>query len=106
MSRAPRRPGVTPSYRALRSLACVHGGIYCLLLVVWLVPGLAGATFVLGMTHGLLWIALALLTLWACLTRRAPWNVFAYVAILATIIPLAGAFGYLHEERLMREPAG
>lgn len=101
---APRRPRpeLGPLFRGLRTLALLHAGAYCALLVAWVIPGLARPTFVLGLTHGLLWIALSLATLVACGRRRVGWDVFACVAVLAAVIPLAGALGYLREERRLR----
>jgi hypothetical protein len=57
------------------------------LLVVWLLPGLEGPTFVLGLSHGLGYIALVLLIWAAILRHEAP-----YTLLAATLTP-AGPVG-------------
>ena len=61
--------------------------LFGLLLVFWIAPGFEHQTFILGMAHGLGYIALCLLILWALIRRQAPWPLFA-----ATLTP-AGPVG-------------
>ena len=56
------------TFNRLKWGSFIHSAVYTVLLVVWLVPGLAGLEMVFGMAHGLGWIAMSL----ACLVGAAP----------------------------------
>ncbi|MDQ3759218.1 MAG: hypothetical protein M3331_04665, partial [Actinomycetota bacterium] len=58
-------------------------GLFAVLLVVWLVPGLERPTFYAGLAHGIGFIALALLIWVAVLRHEAP-----YTLLAATLTPV------------------
>jgi hypothetical protein len=71
----------------VRRLSWLELAVFAALLVVWLAPGAEGATFVLGLSHGIGFIALCLLIWAAVLRREAP-----YWLLAATLTP-AGPVG-------------
>lgn len=67
--------------------AWVESALFAGLLVVWLAPGLEEETFVLGLSHGIGYLALCALLLVATVARESPWPLLA-----ASLTP-AGPFG-------------
>lgn len=61
----------------------VELGLFAILLLVWLAPGLERATFYAGTAHGIGFIALAVLIWIAVLRREAP-----YTLLAATLTPV------------------
>jgi hypothetical protein len=61
----------------------VELALFAALLVVWLGPGMHGATSVLGLAHGLGFLALAALIWVAILRHEAP-----YTLLAATLTPV------------------
>lgn len=70
-------------YEAVRVASWIELALFAGLLVVWLTPGMEGATFVFGLGHGLGFIALALLVWAAVLRHEAP-----YTLLAATLTPV------------------
>ncbi len=70
------------------------------LLIVWAIPGLEYATFILGLTHGIGYIALCLLLWVAILRREAPFWLFA--ATLTPVGPVGSVIGIEWIERRER----
>jgi hypothetical protein len=58
-------------------------GLFTALIVVWVAPGLEGPTSVLGLAHGLGFLALAALIWAAVLRHEAP-----YTLLAATLTPV------------------
>ncbi len=71
-----------------------HSTVYAALLTVWLVPGLHGWEFVLGMAHGLGWIAMTLACLTALRLRIVSLRVAVAVAVLGGIGPFFGSLEF------------
>jgi ABC-type uncharacterized transport system permease subunit len=90
---------VTLSFKSLKRLSFAHSAVYLGLLVVWLVPGLDGPTFVLGMTHGLGWIAMCALSLAALRARVISLRLAVAVTILGGIGPFVGSWEFVREDR-------
>ena len=67
------------------------------LLVVWLAPGYEGATSVLGLAHGLGFVALALLIWAAILRHEAPYTLLA--ATLTPVGPVGSVIAIHYIER-------
>jgi hypothetical protein len=82
-----RRPVPGPAFRVVKWASWIELGLFAALLFFWLAPGFEHETFIFGMAHGLGYIALCLLILYALLKREAPWPLFA-----ATLTP-AGPVG-------------
>jgi hypothetical protein len=86
------------SFRTLKYLSFTHSAVYLALLTVWIVPGLAGATLVLGWCHGIGWIVMSLLCIDAVRRRVIPLWLGVMVAVVGGVGPFAGTVGFLVEE--------
>jgi len=87
------------SFRTLKYLSFTHSAIYLSLLVVWLIPGLHGAEYVLGWCHGIGWICMSLLAIWAVRRRVVPLWLGVTVAVIGAVGPFAGSVGFVVQER-------
>jgi hypothetical protein len=98
------RPSRTPSlsFGTLKRLSFTHSTIYAVLLVVWLVPGLHTLEFVFGMSHGLGWIAMCVLSLAGVRARVIPLRVGVAVAVIGAIGPFVGSWEFVREQRRAR----
>jgi hypothetical protein len=56
-------------------------------------------TFVLGLSHGLLWIGMSLVCLAAVRLRIVPLRVAVAVAVLGGIGPFFGSYEFIREQR-------
>ena len=86
----------------------VHSAIYTVLLVVWLVPGLAGLEAIFGLAHGLGWIAMSLACLAALRLRVIDLRLAVAVAVLGGIGPFIGSYEFWrqsHARRATADPA-
>ena len=72
-------------------------GLFAALIVVWLAPGLEGPTSILGLAHGLGFVALALLIWAAVLRHEAPYTLLA--ATLTPVGPVGSVIAIHHIER-------
>ena len=88
-----------PSFRLLEAMSVLASAVYAGLLVFWLGPEVPTATMVLGWSHGLLWIALSLLSLVAVRRGTIPFWLAVTVAVVGGIGPFAGTVGFLVESR-------
>jgi len=77
-----REPWPGALYPWVKRASYVELGLFAGLLVVWILPGLEGATFAFGLAHGIGFIALALLVWAAVLRREVPYSLLA-----ATLTP-------------------
>jgi hypothetical protein len=59
-------------------------------------------TFVLGLTHGLLWIAMSLACIVCVRLRIVPLRLATAVAVLGGIGPFFGSFEFVREQRRRR----
>ncbi|MQA75556.1 MAG: hypothetical protein GEU88_14655 [Solirubrobacterales bacterium] len=75
------RPG--PLWRWVKLASWVELALFIGLLVVWIAPGAEHATAILGLAHGLGFVALALLIWVAILRHEAP-----YTLLAATLTPV------------------
>lgn len=87
------------TFGRLKRLSFAHSAVYLGLLTVWIVPGLHGAEFVLGMTHGIGWIVMCVLSLTALRMRVIPMRVAVAVAVIGGIGPFVGSIEFVREER-------
>lgn len=98
------RTDVEPWFSRLKVASFTHSVVYVGLLVVWLLPGLPGPEFVLGLTHGLGWIAMSLATLAAVRARIVSLRLGVAVAILGGIGPFFGSWEFVREQRARKAP--
>jgi hypothetical protein len=82
-SDALRRPVPGRLFPVVKVASWVELGLFAILLVVWLVPGLEHETFYAGLAHGIGFIVLAILIWIAVLRREAP-----YTLLAATLTPV------------------
>jgi hypothetical protein len=97
---------MTPSFGLLKRLSFAHSAVYTALLVVWLVPGLHPFEFVFGLTHGLGWIAMCLLSVAALRAGVIPLRLAVAVAVVGAVGPFVGSVEFVREERRRRTEAG
>ena len=83
VSEVLRRPQPGPLFGVVKVASWVELGLFAVLLVVWLAPGLEDATFYAGLAHGIGFIALALLIWIAVIRHQAP-----YTLLAATLTPV------------------
>jgi hypothetical protein len=93
------------TFARLKALSFAHSAVYCGLLVSWLVPGLPGWEQVFGWAHGIGWIVMSLLCLYAVRTRVIPLWLGAMVIIVGGVGPFAGTAAFVHEDRRRRNQA-
>ena len=99
-----RTPVPGPMFRWVKIASWLELALFAALVFVWLAPGLEGPTSVLGLAHGLGFVALAILIWIAVLRHEAPYTLLA--ATLTPVGPLGSviAIGWI-ERRLGRDPA-
>jgi hypothetical protein len=81
----------------------IHSSVYLALLYCAFAGGNPEPlTFVLGMAHGLLWIAMSLVCIGAARARVIPYWLAVTVAVLGGLGPFAGTIGFVVESRRRR----
>jgi len=101
-----QRPAAGPlSFARLKWTSFTHSCVYAALLVSAFAAGKPEPlTFVLGMSHGLLWIFMALACTVATRLRVVPLRLAVAVAVLGGIGPFFGSYEFIREQR--RRTAG
>ena len=88
------------SFARLKWTSFVHSLVYSALLVCAFALGKPEpATFVLGLTHGVLWIAMSLACIAAARARVVPLRLAVAVAVLGGIGPFFGSYEFVREQR-------
>jgi hypothetical protein len=88
------------TFRALEIVSFCHSAIYLGLLFAAFVAGSPQPeTFILGLSHGLLWIGMSLVCIAAARARIIPFWLAVTVAVIGGIGPFAGTIGFVVEER-------
>jgi hypothetical protein len=88
------------TFRRLEAVSFIHSAIYLALLISAFVLGKPEpATFILGLTHGLLWIGMSLVCIAAARRRIIPYWLAVTVAVLGGLGPFCGSIGFLIAER-------
>jgi hypothetical protein len=90
---------VTLRFGTLKVLSFAHSAVYAVLLAVWLVPGLHGLEFVFGLSHGLGWIAMCLLSVAALRARVITLRLAVAVAVVGAVGPFVGSWEFVREDR-------
>jgi hypothetical protein len=95
------------SFTRLKWTSFTHSCVYLALLVCAFVAGSPQPlTFVLGLTHGVLWILMSLACIAAARLRIVSLRLAVAVAVLGGIGPFFGSYQFIREERLQEHPAG
>lgn len=94
------------TFGRLEVASFVHSTIYLALLVCAFALGNPEpATFILGLSHGLLWIVASLVCIWAARVRIIPYWLAVTVAVLGGLGPFLGTAGFVYESRRRRRKA-
>jgi hypothetical protein len=96
-----RRAGVGPlTFTRLRALSFTHSCVYLALLIcAFALGGPQPETFVLGLTHGVMWIGMSLVCLAAARMRVVSLRLAVAVAVLGGIGPFFGSYEFVRESR-------
>ena len=95
------------SFTRLKWTSFTHSCIYTALLICAFAAGNPQPlTFALGLTHGLLWIAMSLACILAARLRIVSLRLAVAVAVLGGIGPFFGSWQFIREQRLRERPAG
>jgi hypothetical protein len=70
-------------YELVKRASYIELTLFAALLVVWIAPGMEGATAALGLAHGLGFVALAIFIWYAAIRHEAP-----YTLLAATLTPV------------------
>lgn len=87
------------TFERLKWASFTHSIVYLGLLVAWLVPGLHGAEFILGLAHGIGWIVMCVLSLAALRLRVINLRLAVAVSIIGAIGPFVGSYEFVRQER-------
>lgn len=99
MNDRPRRAHAR-AFAALKWTSLFHSCVYLsLLLCAFAFANPQPETFVLGMTHGLLWIGMSLACIAAARMRIVPLRLAVAVAVLGGIGPFFGSYEFLRMQR-------
>jgi hypothetical protein len=91
------------TFGRLEAVSLAHSCIYLSLLIcAFVLHNPEPATFILGLSHGLIWIAMSLICLAAARWRVIPFWLAVTVAILGGLGPFFGSLGFLVEARRRR----
>jgi hypothetical protein len=94
------------TFGRLEVASFTHSCVYLALLITAF--GLGNPepeTFILGMSHGLLWIVMSLICLAAARVRIIPWWLAVLVGVLGGLGPFAGSIGFVVAQRRRTRPA-
>ncbi len=92
------------TFNRLEAVSFFHSTVYAALIVCAItLGGGSRATYVLGWTHGLLWIAMSLICIAAARARIIPFWLAVTVAVLGGLGPFAGTIGFVIETRRRRQ---
>lgn len=87
----------------VKVVSYVELGLFAILLIVWLAPGLEYATFLAGLGHGIGFIVLAVLIWIAVLRHQVPYTLLA--ATLTPVGPVGSVIAIAWIERKERNAA-
>jgi hypothetical protein len=96
-----RREAAGPlSFTRLKVASFTHSCVYLALLIcAFAAGGPQPETFVLGLAHGLMWIAMSLLCLAAARLRIVSLRLAVAVVVLGGIGPFFGSYEFVRESR-------
>ena len=91
------------TFRRLEAVSFTHSCIYLgLLLSAFALGNPEPATFILGLSHGCVWIAMSLVCIAAARYRVIPFWLAVTVAVLGGLGPFMGTAGFIYESRRRR----
>jgi hypothetical protein len=91
------------TFRRLEAASFTHSTIYLALLVcAFVLSNPQPETFILGLAHGLMWIAMSLICIAAARARVIPYWLAVTVAVLGGLGPFAGTIGFVIADQRAR----
>lgn len=88
------------TFRRLEVASFTHSTVYLALLACAFVFGNPEPeTFILGLSHGLIWIAMSLVCIAAARMRVIPFWLAVTVAVIGGLGPFAGSIGFVVADR-------
>jgi hypothetical protein len=88
------------TFRRLEVASFTHSVVYLsLLLCAFGLGNPEPITFILGLTHGLMWIAMSLICIAAARAKIIPFWLAVTVAVLGGFGPFCGSIGFVIESR-------
>src|ERR1700712_445965 len=92
--------GSVITFRRLEVASFTHSAVYLALLVcAFVARNPQPETFILGLAHGLMWIAMSLICIVAARRRIIPFWLAGTVAVLGGLGPFAGSIAFVVVER-------
>jgi hypothetical protein len=91
------------TFQRLEVASFVHSTIYLSLLIcAFALHNPQPETFILGLAHGLIWIAMSLICIAAARAHIIPFWLAVTVAVLGGLGPFLGTAGFVYESRRRR----
>jgi hypothetical protein len=88
------------TFRRLELASFTHSAVYLsLLLCAFVLGNPEPETFILGLTHGLMWIGMSLICIAAARRRIIPFWLAVTVVVLGGLGPFAGSAGFVLADR-------
>jgi hypothetical protein len=88
------------TFRRLEVASFSHSCIYLALLIcAFVLSNPQPETFILGLAHGVMWIAMSLVCIAAARARIIPFWLAVTVAVLGGLGPFAGTLGFIYADR-------
>jgi hypothetical protein len=88
------------TFRRLEAVSFTHSAVYLALLAcAFIANNPEPATFILGLSHGLLWIGMSLVCIAAARAHVIPYWLAVTVAVLGGLGPFAGSIGFVIADR-------
>jgi hypothetical protein len=88
------------TFRRLEAVSFFHSTVYLsLLLCAFVLGNPEPATFILGLSHGLIWIGMSMVCIAAARYRVIPYWLAVTVAVLGGLGPFAGSLGFVVADR-------
>ncbi len=86
------------TFGRLEAISIIHSCVYLALLVsAFALGNPEPATFILGLSHGCIWIAMSLICIAAARYRVIPFWLAVTVAVLGGLGPFFGSLGFIWE---------
>ena len=95
------------TFRRLEAVSFFHSAVYLsLLLCAFVLGNPQPETFILGLSHGCIWIGMSLVCIAAARARIIPFWLAVTVAVLGGLGPFAGSIGFVMDERRRARDSG
>jgi hypothetical protein len=95
------------TFRRLEAVSFAHSCIYLsLLLCAFALGNPEPETFILGLSHGCIWIGMSFVCIAAARGRIIPFWLAVLIAVLGGLGPFAGSIGFVVQERRAARGSG